>query len=389
MKEVSVGIDLGTTNSTISTCWPEGHPRLIRDDEGSGIIPSVVSFTEKGKHIVGQKAKQRMLIDMENTFYSIKRFIGRDMRKDENQWAASQYPFTVESGPNGVPLAVTGERKIHIHQVSGYIIKHLIEMAVNSMGQQVNKAVITVPANFNESQRKATKQAGESAGLEVLRIFNEPTAAALAYGLGKTEKELVAIYDFGGGTFDITILRLEDPVFEVLATAGDTMLGGDDLDRLILQDMLNQFKNQYGFIPEEDSNLLQRFLFGAERMKCQLSDWIVTAFEDRHVKDAKGGALKPFHYELNRDKFKKITFSLAERSLEVSGEALRQAGLNSRHFPGDSRRRNAPDPLPAKDSRRFLRPPSPRQDTARRCRLHRRLHTGLFTGGRGNSVSGQ
>ena len=330
MNEISVGIDLGTTNSSISTCWPEGHPRLIRDVEGSGIIPSVVSFTDKGETIIGLKAKQRLLVDLENTFYSIKRFIGRDLRKHEHVWAASQYAFKLESGPNGIPMACTHGKKIPIHQMSGMILRHLVDMASNSTGQQVKKAVITVPANFNESQRKATKQAGESAGLEVLRIFNEPTAAALAYGLGKTAKETVAIYDFGGGTFDITILRLEDPVFEVLSTAGDMMLGGDDFDRLILQDMLAQFRNQHGFTPEGDSNLIQRFLFGAERMKCQLSDWIVTAFEDRHVKDAGGKPLSPFHYEMNRDKFKKLTVNLAMRSLDVCKEVLRTASLTTK-----------------------------------------------------------
>ncbi len=329
MKEIAVGIDLGTTNSSVSTCWPEGHPRLVRDDDGSGIIPSVVSFTEKGDIIVGQKARQRMLVDMQNTFYSLKRFIGRDMRKQENKWAASQYPFTIEEGPNGAPVAVTRDKRFPLHQISGFILSHLIEMASNSSGQQVKKAVITVPANFNESQRKATKQAGESAGLEVLRIFNEPTAAALAYGLGKTDKEIVAIYDFGGGTFDITILRLEDPVFEVLSTAGDTMLGGDDFDRLILEDMLAQFQNQFGFRPEGDSSTIQRFLFGAERMKCQLSDWIVTAFEDRHVKNREGKALSPFHYEMNRDKFRAITLKLAERSVDVCKEALAMASLKT------------------------------------------------------------
>jgi molecular chaperone DnaK (HSP70) len=327
MNEISVGIDLGTTNSSISTCWPEGHPRLLRDEEGSGIIPSVVSFTDKGETIIGQKAKQRLLVDLENTFYSIKRFIGRDLRKHEHVWAASQYAFKLESGPNGIPMACTRGKKIPIHQLSGMILRHLVDMAGNSTGQQVKKAVITVPANFNESQRKATKQAGESAGLEVLRIFNEPTAAALAYGLGKTAKETVAIYDFGGGTFDVTILRLEDPIFEVLSTAGDMMLGGDDFDRLILQDMLAQFRDQHGFTPEGDSTLIQRFLFGAERMKCQLSDWIVTAFEDRHVKDAAGKPLSPFHYEMNREKFKKLTVKLGERSLDVCKEALRMSSL--------------------------------------------------------------
>ncbi|MFH1437075.1 MAG: Hsp70 family protein, partial [Pseudomonadota bacterium] len=177
MAEISVGIDLGTTNSTASTCWPEGHPRLIRDDEGSGIIPSVVSFDETGDLFVGREAKLRMLTDQKNTFYSVKRFLGRDMRKDENRWAASQYPFMLKAGPNGIPMAVTRGREIPAFKISSHVITYLKEMAEKSTGHKVTKAVLTVPANFNESQRKVTKQAGEDAGMEILRIFNEPTAA--------------------------------------------------------------------------------------------------------------------------------------------------------------------------------------------------------------------
>ena len=329
MAEISVGIDLGTTNSTASTCWPEGHPRLIRDEEGSGIIPSVVSFDESGDVLVGREAKLRMLTDLKNTFYSVKRFLGRDMRQDENRWAASQYPFTLKAGPNGIPMAVTQGREIPAFKISSHVIRYLKEMAEKSTGHNVTKVVLTVPANFNESQRKATKQAGEDAGMEILRIFNEPTAAALAYGLGKTTRETVAIYDFGGGTFDVTILRLEDPVFEVLATAGDTMLGGDDMDRVILDDMMTNFEGQYGFSPADDSTLRQRFLFGAERMKCQLSDWIVTAFEDKLVTDAGGKPLKPFHYELSRENFQNLVSKFGQKSLQVCDEAIREAGVKT------------------------------------------------------------
>lgn len=331
MTEISVGIDLGTTNSCISTCWPNGQPRLMRDDAGVGVIPSVVSFTDEGRIEVGQKARMRMLNDPENTFHSVKRFIGRDMRMDENRHAVAHYAYTIEAGKNGIPMAVTRGRRFPIYQLSGSILRYLKQIAEQGIGHEVRKAVITVPANFNEVQRRSTHQAGEFAGFEVLRIFNEPTAAALAYGLGRQGRQLVAVYDFGGGTFDITILRLEDPVFEVMATSGDMLLGGDDFDRRLLEDMFVQFRNQYDFDPVDDLSLTQRFTLGAERMKCQLTDWIVTAFEDRHIKGPSGRTLPPFHYEANRERFRTLVGDLVDRSFGVCDEAFRLAGLS----PGD------------------------------------------------------
>ncbi len=329
MAEISVGIDLGTTNSCISTCWPNGQPRLLRDDTGVGVIPSVVSFLEDGRLEVGTKARQRLLTDLGNTFYSVKRFIGRDMRLEENRWAASQYPFSIEAGQNGIPMAVTRGRRFPVYQISGHVLEYLKGMAEKSLDQSVTKAVITVPANFNEVQRRSTHQAGEYAGFEVLRVFNEPTAAALAYGLGKDTRRIIAVYDFGGGTFDITILRLEDPVFEVLSTSGDMLLGGDDFDRKVLADMFEQFRRTYGFDPGSDQSLVQRFTLGAERMKCQLTDWIVTAFEDRHVRNPSGSSLPPFHYEINRDRFRALVNELAERSFVSCDEAFKLAGLGT------------------------------------------------------------
>ncbi|MBW2260418.1 MAG: Hsp70 family protein [Deltaproteobacteria bacterium] len=328
MTEISVGIDLGTTNSCISTCWPNGQPRLLRDEAGIGVIPSVVSFTEDGHVEVGQKARMRLLSDPVNTFLSTKRFIGRDMRTDENRYAAAQYTYTIEPGKNGIPMAVTRDKRLPIYQISGSVLRYLKEIAERGVGQEVKKAVITVPANFNEVQRRSTHQAGEFAGFEVLRIFNEPTAAALAYGLGRTGKKVVAVYDFGGGTFDITILRLEDPVFEVMATSGDMLLGGDDFDRRLREDMFEQFRNEYGFDPGDDLSLVQRFNLGAERMKCQLTDWIVTAFEDRHVRNPDGQTMPPFHYETNRDRFRSLVDDLVDRSFQVCDEAFRLAAVN-------------------------------------------------------------
>jgi molecular chaperone DnaK len=327
MPEISVGIDLGTTNSCVSTCWPNGQPRLLRDEAGVGVIPSVVSFTDDGRVEVGQKARMRLLSDPENTFLSTKRFIGRDMRTDENRYAAKQYAYAIEPGKNGIPMAVTRGKRLPIYQISGSVLRYLKEIAERGVGQEVKKAVITVPANFNEVQRRSTHQAGEFAGFEVLRIFNEPTAAALAYGLGRTSKKVVAVYDFGGGTFDITILRLEDPVFEVMATSGDMLLGGDDFDRRLLEDMFEQFRNEYGFDPSDDLSLVQRFTLGAERMKCQLTDWIVTAFEDRHVRHPDGQTMAPFHYETNRDRFRSLVDDLVDHSFEACDEAFRLASI--------------------------------------------------------------
>src|SRR5215467_3568296 len=224
-----VGIDLGTTNTVIA-CVREGRVHVIPDEHGNRLLPSVVSFHPNGEIMVGRAAKERRTVDAKNTIASVKRLIGRAWTSDEITKARQRFPFELKEGPGHGPLVVARGQEYTLPEISAFILKRARALAEAALGEPVDRAVITVPANFNELQRASTKVAGRVAGLDVLRILNEPTAAALAYGLGRSTKERIAIYDFGGGTFDCTLLDLSGNVFEVLATSGDTFLGGDDLD---------------------------------------------------------------------------------------------------------------------------------------------------------------
>ncbi len=324
-KGLAVGIDLGTTTSLASVGMPDGQPRLLRDTQGHGIIPSVVSILPDGRILVGQRAKERMVLDQENTFFSTKRFIGRDMRQEENSWAAAAYPFRIHAGENGVPTIRSHGREYTLTDVGGMILAYLKQVAEQATGLPVPQAVITVPANFNDVQRTTTRQAGERAGFEVLRIINEPTAAALAYGLERgAENERIAVYDFGGGTFDMTILELRGQVYEVLATAGNTLLGGDDFDKRIFDRMAKAFQAQTGLHPRENGEFHQRMFLAAERIKCQLTDWLVAGFTERGVEIA--GRRVDFQYEMSREQFNEACGDLVDMSFDVCDEALRLAG---------------------------------------------------------------
>ncbi|MDI7269729.1 MAG: Hsp70 family protein, partial [Myxococcota bacterium] len=324
MGRIAVGADLGTSTSLVSVCMPDGQPRLLRDRQGIGIIPSVVSIDADSRAIVGQRAKDRLVLDPANTFFSTKRFIGRDMREEKNQWAATQYSYQIVAGENGIPMVKAHGRAYSLIDVAAMILGYLKEVAEEATGLPAPQAVITVPANFNDIQRSSTRQAGEKAGFEVLRIINEPTAAALAYGFGREKDERVAIYDFGGGTFDMTILEMRGAVYEVLATAGDTMLGGDDFDRRILDDMVRTFQEEHGHDPHANPAFMQRLHLGAERMKCQLSDWVVAGFTEQAVEI--GGKTVDFRYDLSRERFNEICADLIEMSFNVCDETLRLAG---------------------------------------------------------------
>lgn len=321
---LAIGIDLGTTTSLASVCMPDGQPRLLRDAQGHGIIPSVVSILPDGRILVGQRAKERLVLDPENTFFSTKRFIGRDMRQEENSWAATAYPFRIHAGENGVPVVRSHGREYTLTDVGGMILAYLKKVAEQATGLPVPQAVITVPANFNDVQRTTTRQAGERAGFEVLRIINEPTAAALAYGLERRgENERIAVYDFGGGTFDMTILELRGQVYEVLATAGNTLLGGDDFDRRVFDRMAKAFEAQTGLHPRENREFHQRMFLAAERIKCQLSDWLVAGFTERGVEIA--GRRVDFQFEMSREQFNEACGDLVDMSFDVCDEALRMA----------------------------------------------------------------
>src|SRR6187431_2051035 len=264
-----IGIDLGTTNSVVAV-MEGGEPVVITNPEGSRITPSVVGFTKSGERLVGQVAKRQAVTNPENTVFSIKRFMGR--RYDEVSEEMKMVPYRVVREGDRVAIQIEGQpQPFTPPEISAKVLQKLKQAAEDYLGQPVTKAVITVPAYFNDSQRQATKEAGQIAGLEVMRIVNEPTAAALAYGLDKKKEELIAVYDFGGGTFDISILEVGDGVVEVKSTNGDTHLGGDNIDQRIIDWIIDEFRKDQGIDLSKDRMALQRLKEAAEKAKIELS----------------------------------------------------------------------------------------------------------------------
>lgn len=319
----TIGIDLGTTNSVVAVT--EGDkPIIITNEEGGRTTPSVVAFTEKGERLVGQVAKRQRVTNPENTIYSIKRFMGRRLKEVPEE--IKQVPFKVKSDKNG-NAAVEANGKIYTPQeISAIILQKLKKAAEDYLGETVSKAVITVPAYFNDSQRKATKDAGKIAGLEVERIINEPTAAALAYGMDKKKDQTIAVYDFGGGTFDISILEVGEGVVEVKSTHGDTHLGGDDIDQAIQNWLVSEFKKEQGVDLSKDKMALQRLKEGAEKAKMELSTTMETEINLPFVTaDASG----PQHLlmKLSRSKLEQLMGDIIERTINPCKKALKDAGL--------------------------------------------------------------
>ena len=263
-----IGIDLGTTNSVVAV-MEGGEPDVITNPEGNRLTPSVVAFTKSGERLVGQVAKRQAVTNPENTIFSIKRFMGR--RHSEVNEEMKMVPYAVASAPNGDVRVKVGDKEYAPPEISGMILQKLKQAAEEYLGQPVTKAVITVPAYFNDAQRQATKDAGKIAGLEVMRIVNEPTAASLAYGLDKKKDETIAVYDLGGGTFDISILEVGEGVVEVKATNGDTHLGGDDFDQRVIEWIAAEFKKSDGIDLSKDRMALQRLKEAAEKAKMELS----------------------------------------------------------------------------------------------------------------------
>src|SRR5881398_955528 len=268
-----IGIDLGTTNSVVAVV-EGGDPVVIANQEGSRLTPSVVGFTKEGETLVGQVAKRQAITNPDNTIFSIKRFMGR--RFDEVLQEAKLVPYKIIKAQNGDVRIEARGKEYAPPEISALVLRKLKEAAEAYLGEKVTQAVITVPAYFNDSQRQATKDAGAIAGLEVLRIVNEPTAAALPYGLDKKKDETVAVYDLGGGTFDISILDIGEGVFEVKATNGDTHLGGDDFDQRIIDWIGEEFKKEHGIDLRKDRMALQRLKEAAEKAKCELSTTLQT-----------------------------------------------------------------------------------------------------------------
>src|SRR5580693_1783047 len=322
----TIGIDLGTTNSVVAVT-EAGEPKVIPNEEGSRTTPSVVAFTKTGERLVGQVAKRQSITNPESTIYSIKRFMGR--RYEEVTEELKMVPFKVEPEGDHVVIVAQG-KKYTPQQISAMILQKLKKAAEDYLGEKVNDAVITVPAYFNDAQRQATKDAGKIAGLEVKRIINEPTAAALAYGLDKKKDETIAVYDFGGGTFDISILEVGEGVIEVKATNGDTHLGGDNLDQRIVDWLIDEFKKDEGLDLRGKGNemALQRLRDAAERAKIELSTTIETEINLPFITaDATG----PKHLvrKLTRAKLEQMVSDLLERSLEPCKKALSDAGVTT------------------------------------------------------------
>jgi len=318
-----VGIDLGTTNSVVAVI-ENGQPVVIPNQEGARTTPSIVAFTEKGEVLVGQPAKNQMITNHENTIYSAKRFIGR--RYEEAQGEIKMVPYKVKPGPHNDVRFVTRAGEFSPQEISARVLMKLKQAAEDYLGEKVERAVITVPAYFNDSQRQATKDAGTIAGLTVERIINEPTAAALAYGLDKKKEGIIAVYDFGGGTFDISILEIGDGVFEVKATNGDTHLGGDDIDHALMDYMIQEFKKETGVDLYKDPMAVQRLKDAAEKAKIELSSKLETQVNLPYITaDASG----PKHLQMNitRAQLEKIARPFVERSIEPCMQVMKDAGI--------------------------------------------------------------
>ncbi len=323
-----IGIDLGTTNSCVAV-YEDGEPKVIVNEEGARTTPSVVAWDKNGEVLVGQVARRQAITNPDNTIYSIKRFMGH--RWDEASKEAGRVPYKVQSGANGMAeVALADGKSLAPPEISAKVLQKLKSAAEKYLGESVTEAVITVPAYFNDAQRQATKDAGRIAGLEVKRIVNEPTAAALAYGLNKKEDELIAVYDLGGGTFDISILEVGDGVVEVVATNGDTHLGGDDFDQVIIDYLIEEFKKESGVDISGDRMVLQRLKEAAERAKIELSSVPET---DVNLPFLTADATGPKHLNLRltRSKFEQLVGGLVERSMAPCRQALEDANKT----PGD------------------------------------------------------
>jgi molecular chaperone DnaK len=322
----AIGIDLGTTNSVVAV-MEGGKPSVIINSEGSRLTPSVVGYTKSGERLVGQIAKRQAVLNAENTIYSAKRFIGR--RYSEVQSEIHNVPYKVVSGPNdAVRFEIMGKQYAP-EEISASVLRKLADDAGKYLGEKTTDAVITVPAYFNDAQRQATKDAGKIAGLNVLRIINEPTAAALAYGLDKKKNETVLVFDLGGGTFDVSILDVGDGVFEVQATAGDTHLGGDDFDKRVVDWMAQEFQRDQGIDLRRDRQALQRLTEAAEKAKIELSSAVETTISLPFITaDASG----PKHLEmkLTRAKFEQLTADLVDRCAGPIKQALADAKITER-----------------------------------------------------------
>jgi len=321
-----IGIDLGTTNSCVAVVEAVA-PRVLANRDGSRTTPSIVAFAGDGDRLVGQIAKRQAITNPQNTVFAVKRLIGRKFDDPNVQRACDLLPYALAEAPNGDVKVRVRDRQYSPEELSSFLLRELKSFAEEALGEEVTEAIVTVPAYFDDSQRQATKDAGRIAGLEVLRILNEPTAAALAYGLDRQSGEkVIAVYDLGGGTFDISILQLAEGIFEVKATAGDTFLGGEDFDQRIIDWLVQEFRNETGLDLRSDRMALQRLKEAAERAKCELSTATETAVNLPFISADESG---PRHLArtLTRDQFESLVADLVERTEGPCLDAVKAAGL--------------------------------------------------------------
>ena len=326
-----IGIDLGTTNSCVAV-MEGGKPKVIENAEGARTTPSIVAFTKDSERLIGQPAKRQAVTNPDNTVFAVKRLIGRRFEDPMTKKDMELVPYDIVKGNNGDAWVEAGGEKYSPSQISAFILQKMKETAESYLGETVTQAVITVPAYFNDAQRQATKDAGQIAGLEVLRIINEPTAAALAYGLDKDENKTIAVYDLGGGTFDISILEVGDGVFEVKSTNGDTFLGGEDFDSAIVEYLAEQFKSKENMDLKQDKLALQRLKEAAEKAKIELSSAQQTEVNLPFITARmEGGSSTPLHLveTLTRSKLEQLVGDLVKRTLDPCKKALEDAGLKT------------------------------------------------------------
>ena len=325
-----IGIDLGTTNSCVAV-MEGGKPKVIENSEGARTTPSVVAFTKDGERLIGQPAKRQAVTNPDNTIFAVKRLIGRRFDDPITKKDTELVPYKIVKGANGDAWVGAGGKEYSPSQVSAFTLQKMKETAEAYLGETVTQAVITVPAYFNDAQRQATKDAGQIAGLEVLRIINEPTAAALAYGLDKTDGKTIAVYDLGGGTFDVSILEIGDGVFEVKSTNGDTFLGGEDFDAKLVEYLADKFKAKEGIDLKTDRLALQRLKEAAEKAKIELSSAQTTEINQPFITARmEGGATTPLHLveTITRADLEKMVAGLIDRTKEPMKKALKDAGLD-------------------------------------------------------------
>ncbi|HEX5061578.1 MAG TPA: Hsp70 family protein [Kofleriaceae bacterium] len=328
MSDPIVGIDLGTSNTVVAHASDPGNVQILADANGYKIHPSVVSFHPTGGVVVGAAAKQRKVIDPKNTIYSVKRLIGRTFDSKEVQTAKQRSPFQIKDGANQLPIIVTRGGEFAVPEISAIVLDHAKNVATHALGTPVSRAVVTVPASFNDAQRSGTATAGSIAGLTVVRVLNEPTAAALAYGNLRSLRETIAVYDFGGGTFDITILKLSDQVYEVLGTAGDTFLGGDDLDERLVDRMVEKFLMENRVDLRQNEVSMMRLRAVAEQVKIELSRRNRAMVRIDEIAYGPKGKALDLQIEIKRDEFVRQVADIIDRTFPVCEEALKLANLS-------------------------------------------------------------